>query len=1054
MSNNAWLDSFLNPPAMFRPVPFWSWNERINPKEVQRQIDLMVDAGWGGVMIHSRKGLITPYLGEEWFDAVDAAVAQCRKHDLRIWLYDEDKWPSGFSGGTVSLADKSFRMRALIARPEALKITENVEPIGKTVNGIKIYVWTAPLGQDFFNGTCFTDHMSRKAMKKFLLEGYESYYSRYKEHYGQLIVAEFTDEPCTIFRRQLPAGAVPYSETLPKHFEQMHGYDPVNNLHLLFNDSQGAEKFRIHYFRTINDLFENHYSRQLGEWCTGHGIDLTGHYILEGELYGQQNWGVNIMANYRHMGIPGIDHLGRQIAERHSAKQCQSVVNQYGKKRMISEMYGVGGQGLSFEDRLWIASQQMCLGVNLLNYHLSLYTMAGCRKRDFPPNIFYQQPWWPLNRILDDSLSRTCVALSQGRYNAEVLVIHPQQSTFPLWSTKAPDDDLSLLLSYDEEPTNAGVKDKIEALQLQLQSVTDALLGSQRTYDFADETILADIGKVEVINGRPNLCIGQMHYPAVILPSMVTIADSTVELLESFQKAGGIIFRCGKRPELVDGEPSERLKRWLDSVPDIAVNQLPAYLKSRVTPALEILGANSEQMRMLYTHVRDLDDGSRLIYIVNLHRTLSFNARVKFNGGYSAVCRLDTHTGTRQELISTLSDDGMIVELPFAQTQCHLLQLSPEVADKAETRISLMPSATIETFEIDDCEWQIERLDDNAITLDYAYWQEGRVAFSQKPVPVIAIQERLNKLKYNGLLSLRYPVRVHNLALERKVHLVIEYPERYQIQINDSIVSSEDVGVYLDFRWERLDVTGLLKEGDNIIELKLNSFQYGDTTCYEDSYSRYGTEIESIYLVGDFSVAGEATGEKPVSSLYETWKIPPAKSHCIARESLYIADNFKIKRGNCVLQGLPFYAGRLKISTKMPKIHLQGDRAILKIKNPDASVAATEINGKSVGYFVSNPYEVDITKEIGAGGKSLSIILYGTLRNLLGPHHHIDGELLAVGPDYFQPWHGSEYESSSEIPKWVTKWGIDGQCPSQWRDSYCMVSFADTGPVYIERKRQ
>ncbi len=28
-----------------------------------------------------------------------------------------------------------------------------------------------------------------------------------------------------------------------------------------------------------------------------------------------------------------------------------------------------------------------------------LYTMSGCRKRDYPQNIFYQQPWWHLNHL-------------------------------------------------------------------------------------------------------------------------------------------------------------------------------------------------------------------------------------------------------------------------------------------------------------------------------------------------------------------------------------------------------------------------------------------------------------------------------------------------------------------------------------------------------------------------------------------------------------------------------------------------------------------------------
>ena len=81
--------------------------------------------------------------------------------------------------------------------------------------------------------------------------------------------------------------------------------------------------------------------------------------------------------------------------------------------------------------------------------------------------------------------------------------------------------------------------------------------------------------------------------------------------------------------------------------------------------------------------------------------------------------------------------------------------------------------------------------------------------------------------------------------------------------------------------------------------------------------------------------------------------------------------------------------------------------------------------------------------------KNLSIILYGTLRNLLGPHHHVDGELPAVSPEWFQPWHGPKYVCSN-IPDLATKWGMDGQCSTLWRDNYCVISFGDIGKVSIK----
>jgi hypothetical protein len=294
-----WMREFRNPPAIYRPVPFWSWNEKMEPGEIRRQVELMADAGWGGGFIHSRIGLITPYLGEEWFTAASAALEACREHGLKVWLYDEDKWPSGFSGGSVPLADEAFRVKALIARKVGAAIPENATPLGRPVDGLQVYRWVAPLGHDWFNGTCYADLMSKSAMQKFLQDAYQSYYDRYANSYGRDngIVAEFTDEPCSIFRGRLPAGAAPFTDELVERFRAVHGYDPVEQLHLLFADAPGAEKFRLHYFRTINDLFENNFSKQLGDWCNEHNIDLTGHYMCEHGLYDQQLWGVKIMPN-------------------------------------------------------------------------------------------------------------------------------------------------------------------------------------------------------------------------------------------------------------------------------------------------------------------------------------------------------------------------------------------------------------------------------------------------------------------------------------------------------------------------------------------------------------------------------------------------------------------------------------------------------------------------------------------------------------------------------------------------------------------------------------
>ena len=56
MPKHECLREFGSPPEMYRPVPFWSWNETMEPEEVRRQVDMIAGAGWGGIFIHSRIG--------------------------------------------------------------------------------------------------------------------------------------------------------------------------------------------------------------------------------------------------------------------------------------------------------------------------------------------------------------------------------------------------------------------------------------------------------------------------------------------------------------------------------------------------------------------------------------------------------------------------------------------------------------------------------------------------------------------------------------------------------------------------------------------------------------------------------------------------------------------------------------------------------------------------------------------------------------------------------------------------------------------------------------
>jgi hypothetical protein len=471
-------------------------------------------------------------------------------------------------------------------------------------------------------------------------------------------------------------------------------------------------------------------------------------------------------------------------------------------------------------------------------------------------------------------------------------------------------------------------------------------------------------------------------------------------------------------------------------VPEIQPADIPEIMRKHVPPIVELIDTSRENAEMLWIHPRELDGGDRLIYLTNLSRTRAFTAPVHFSGGYKSAWLLDTMTGEERPLATRDAFKGFIVEMRFAPTQNYLVRLSKDPA--AVNPVSLRAKNPTQTTEIPASAWKAERLDDNAVTLDFAEWREGSGAWSKRALPLVAIQERLNELKYDGPLTLRYHAKAKALSPNRKVHLVIEYPERYRITVNGQEVKYAGLPFWRDIRFSPIDITGQLKDGDNVLELHNETFQHGDLTSVHDQFRRYGTEIESIYLVGDFSVDAELADETRECPWWKQFGLPPITSMCLEYDSFAITDPKPLKAVDVTMQGLPFYPGRLKLTADLPASAQNG--AMLEIEKLDAAVAEVSVDGKTAGYFASHPLQVKLPP-----GKQVSITLYGTLRNLLGPHHHVMGEMPSVGPHSFHP----KYPENVKKAQFVEQWASGQSQADDWRDGYSMVSFGETGKITL-----
>ena len=113
MDKKQIISSFASPSVEYRGKPFWSWNGELRGEELVRQAHVMKEMGLGGYFMHSRAGLITEYLGDEWFDLINEVADAAEEDGMEAWLYDEDRWPSGTAGGKVTAAHPEYALRAL-----------------------------------------------------------------------------------------------------------------------------------------------------------------------------------------------------------------------------------------------------------------------------------------------------------------------------------------------------------------------------------------------------------------------------------------------------------------------------------------------------------------------------------------------------------------------------------------------------------------------------------------------------------------------------------------------------------------------------------------------------------------------------------------------------------------------------------------------------------------------------------------------------------------------------------------------------------------------------
>jgi hypothetical protein len=978
-----WDSSLVSkPPAIFRGAPFWSWNGELDDDRLARQLKTYDEMGIGGATVHVRTGLTSPYLGDEFMQHVKSAADEAQRLGMHIWLYDEDRWPSGAAGGLVT-KDLNLRFRQLlmtscrpdIGEPRLFKLHHNPplpvtdrtfvaawalqfsagklrewrrieesEDAGEGEVAYYAYIEIAP-SITWFNNQQYANLLNPEATRRFIEVTHERYAEVLGDRFGSQIPSIFTDEPLYIGmerptawddRRDLRTAWV---DDLPESYAEQFGTDLMENFPaVMFDtvDGTSAEarlKFHDHHAQRFSDSF----AAILGAWCEEKGIALTGHMMEEQTPRRQTCWSGEVMRSLHHFQLPGIDMLFDNV-EFTTAKQAQSVARQNGRLGTMSELYGVTNWDFPFAGHLRQGNWQAALGVIVRVHHLTWYSMAGEAKRDYPASIGGHMPWYGEYKSVEDHFARLAVALQTGRPLCRVGLLHPIESH---WVVNGP-----LNVNSDQQVM---IEDGfIDALTGMLEGQIDV--------DLVAESLLPLHGEPDATNG---FRVGEMSYDVLVIPPIVTIRSTTLDRIERFTAAGGTVILLGAAPQLVDGVASDRAAVAAKSWTPCAASRralLPALAPWR---EIELIKEGRRVIGPVY-QLREEEDGVRILFLCSINHDP--DPQDDGVGSVLRICGLyhiemiDTLSGESSEPGERWTNDGW-TELPLDLHVADHRLLRLHVAKQAKSLTAATPWE--EYGRISD-PVPVTLHEPNVLLLDRAEWSldDGKwnpvdeiLRVDNHVRHVIGLPSRHGDLAQPWAEPSEAPT--HAVALRFTIQcdvavaspsLALERASEATVSLNGLALVTEVTGFYVD---------------EDIQTLSLPALEAGEHSLVIDWPFRPEYGLEACYLLGDFGVvvAGmHARIIEPVRALaFDDW----------------------------TKQGLPFYGGNV---TYHCSVELSDARTALRVPRFSGALLAVDLDGERLGQVIRAPYRIELPRKTGMA--QLDVTCFGDRINTFGPLHN------------------------------------------------------------------
>lgn len=963
------LKLITNPPSAYRAAPLWDWNDKITREEIDFQMTKFKEGGLGGVFIHPRPGLVTEYLSKDWNELFQFTVQTAKKLGMQVWIYDENSYPSGFAGGHVQARyPDSYKngsglglkitsdLSEITDLPVEVLLKQSVKfPSSQKKPTYYVFYRTFASTSYWYGGFPYVDLLYPGVTDTFMkvtMEGYEKYN---REEFGKTLPGIFTDEP-NLEAAKGPETAIRWTPDLFEQFEIRWGYRLEPELVSLVEETDNYTKVRHDYYTLLLEMFLDRWAVPWFDYCEKNNLDWTGHYWEHGWPYPGD--GIDEAAFYMYHQIPGVDMLGRsydptgmdgQFGNTRAIRELGSAANQSGWNRRLSETWGGAGWQISFAELKRLVDWEVVLGVNLVNPHLSYFSMQGVRKFDYPPSFSYQEPWWGNFSLLGDYIGRICLAMSAGEQVNNILVLQPNTTAWMYHNT---------------------IKDdrRIYKLSVTFKKLIQQLESDHIEYDLGSEQVLKRFGEIS----KKGLRIRNRIYDRIVIPpGMRNIETTTLNLLKSYLADGYSVLCLSDSVDYVDGNPNNALKELAAKYPvnwisgnDIESGHIQSFL---TRPEISIKQKDKTKGQIFHQR-RILEDG-QLLFLVNSDLSNSAEAQIDIQGRHLSEIDLNSGVAGPSAHLKKAGQLSFTASVPPGGSRLflvsdHLVAPVPVKPDVSGTPVMIQPSGDLKA----------RRLTPNILTVDYLDLETK--SFRKEGMYFMTAMYRLfeisglktgnpwqHKIQYkqqylemdNFTNESWFRARYHFTVDEslpdeamKAMQAVIERPDQWSITLNGKEIKPSGDNWWLDRHFPVFSIGESIRKGENIIELSAPKM-----TVF--------SELMPVYILGDFNLENKNKGfviKLATGPGIHSWT-----------ES-----------------GMPFYGDKVSYGNSYAVDDTTGT-FLVKLGPWKGSVAEVRVNGQSAGNIGWDPYELDISKFIRKGENSIDVMITGSLKNTLGYHH-------------------------------------------------------------------